>query len=136
MSVSTVDDIGNSLTEYWVDIKQNGISVASGFSTAEFTLAPGNYEVAVGDYGGQFFNHWNDGTTTRQISITITSTNTVSLTAIYSTIPYGTILGPSIEVDSSYSGGAALSGIYVQLLQNGVVIDEGFTPVAFSVTEG
>lgn len=136
LSVSTEDDVGNPLTAYWVDIKQNGISVASGFSAAEFTLAPGNYLVAVGDYGGQFFNHWNDGTTTRTISIAITSASTVSLTAVYSTSPQGTIVGPSIEVDSAYSDGSALSGMYVQLSQGGVLVDQGFTPTAFPVTEG
>ena len=136
LSVSTEDDVGNPLTDYWVVVKQNGVIVNSGFSTAEFTLSPGDYQVAVGDYGGLFFNQWSGGPSTREVSITITSTNTISLSAIYSTIPYGTVLGPSIEVDSSYSSGAALSGIYVQLLENGVVIEEGFTPVAFPVTEG
>jgi len=136
LSVSTQDDGGNALTGYWVVVSQNGVTVNSGFSTAEFTLAPGDYQVATGEFGGLFFNQWSDGTITREITITITTTNTVSLTAIYSTIPQGTILGPSIEVDSSYSGGAELSGIYVELLQNGAVIDQGFTPVAFAVTEG
>ena len=136
LSVSIVDNLKNPLIGYWVEVTQNGVLVVSGFSTAEFTLAPGDYNVAVGDYGGQFFNQWSDGTTTREISITITSTNTVSLTANYSTSPPGPIGGPSIEVDSVYFDGSALSGMFVQLSQGGVVVDQGFTPAVFSVTEG
>ena len=114
----------------------SGSTLQTGFSPVQFTLAPGNYLVGVGDYGGEFFSHWNDSTTNRLHPVTIASSGSVALTAVYSTTQGGGINGPAITVNSIYANGSAVSGLYVTLSQNGTTTASGFTPAAFSVTSG
>src|SRR2546422_3788055 len=85
LNVITKDDKGNTLTGYWVEVRQGGTTVKTGFSPVSFTLAAGSYGVGVGDYGGYFFKQWSDGTTARFHPIAITATGVGSLTAIYLT---------------------------------------------------
>src|SRR5438132_173601 len=100
LNVITKDDKGNTITGYWVEVRQGGTTVKTGFSPVSFTLAAGSYEVAVGDYGGYFFKQWSDGTTARFHPITITSTGAVSLTALYTTSPSAT---PNFSISASPS---------------------------------
>src|SRR5579885_347809 len=132
--VSTTDTSGNPLPGYYTTVSQGGTVIQYGFSPTSFSLPPGTYDVAVSDYGSYFFSHWSDGVTSRSHSVTIASTGTVTLTAIYST---STPVSTGITVNSQYSDGSALSGMYVVLQQNGAVVDYGFTPKTFgSVTAG
>jgi hypothetical protein len=59
----------------------------SGFSPATFALLPGKYDVAPSDFGGYFFNRWNDSVKSRVHTVTIIATGNVSLTALYFTSP-------------------------------------------------
>src|SRR3989442_15560686 len=61
LNVITKDDKGNTLTGYWVEVRQGGATVKTGYSPVSFTLSAGSYEVGVGDYGGPFFKHSRDG---------------------------------------------------------------------------
>ena len=79
---------GQALTGYWVSITNSlGNTVATGYTTAHFALPPGRYAVSVGDFGGEYFSHWSDGTTSRSHSVRITSSGHLSLTAIYCSSP-------------------------------------------------
>lgn len=134
LTVATQTNSGSTLTGYWIEVTDtSGNVVQTGFSTATFTLSAGNYVVYVGDYGGQYFNHWSDGVSTRGHPVTIGSTP-ISLTAIY--CGAGGCGGASFLVTSQYSGGAGLTGMYTTLSQGTTVIATGFTPASFQVTSG
>src|SRR5579885_1173060 len=150
--VNSVDSSGNPLTGYWTVVSQSGTTVKTGFTPLSATLAAGTYDVTVGDYGGYYFNHWSDGTTTRDHSVTIGTTGTTILTAVYSTTQSTSTSGSgtgtgtngggtttsssTITVSSQYSDGSALSGMYIVLSQNGATVNTGFTPTSFTVTSG
>src|SRR5581483_5681520 len=138
LTVSSKDQNNNPLTGYWIEVRQSGSVVKTGFSPASFTLSAGSYTVSVGDYGGYFFSKWSDGTTTREHAVTIGTSGTVSLTAIYATQtpPPPPPSGSGITVSSAYVDGSSLVGMYVALQQNGATIDTGFTPKTFTVTAG
>ncbi len=135
--VTTQSQNGSTITGYWVVVETtSGSTVQTGFSPAQFALAPGNYLVGVGDYGGEFFSHWSDGTTNRLHPISIASSGSVTMTAIYSTTQGGGTNGSAITVNSVYANGSSVSGLYVTLSQNGATTASGFTPATFSVTSG
>jgi hypothetical protein len=139
LSVSTQTQDGSALTGYYIQIvNSSGQAVQTGFSPGVFVLAAGSYTVSVGDFSGQYFSHWSDGTTTRAHPITITSSAPVSLTAIYCSIQggCGSSSGPEIAVGSRYSNGSSLVGMFTELQQNGNIVSTGYTPVSFPVNNG
>lgn len=136
LSISTQTEGGSALTGYYIQVS-NGLGqvVQTGFSPDVFALAAGSYTVSVGDYGGQYFSHWSDGTTSRTDTITISSSS-VSLIAYYTTTPGGVGSGASFLVESQYYNGAALSGMYAVVAHSGTTVGTGFTPAGFSATSG
>ena len=136
--INTQTQNGSTITGYWVEVTTpSGTVVQTGYSTAQFSLASGNYLVAVGDYGGYNFTSWSDGSVARFHPVIVNSSGAVSLTAIYAA-PGGGGGGGSatITVNSQYINGNVLNGMYTILQQNGQTIATGFTPVTFSVTSG
>src|SRR5579863_1381096 len=119
LTVTSQTSAGVTLTGYWIDVTTStGSSVQSGFTPGSFTLSPGSYLVSVGDYGGEYFSSWADGTATRTHPVTITSTSSVTLTAIYCQTQGGCgggTSGSSIQVSSQYANGASLTGMYAVL---------------------
>jgi hypothetical protein len=140
LTVTSQISAGVTLTGYWIDVTtSSGSAVQSGFTPGSFTLAPGSYLISVGDYGGEYFSSWSDGTTTRAHPVTVTSTSNVTLTAIYCQTQGGCSSGPSgssIQVSSQYASGAGLTGMYAVLQQDGSTVGTGFTPVTFATTSG
>ena len=140
LTLTSQTSAGASLTGYWIDVTtSSGSTVQTGFTPASFTLAPGSYLVSVGDYGGEYFSSWSDGTATRAHPVTITSTSSVALTAIYCQTQGGCgsgSSGSSIQVSSQYANGASLTGMYAVLQQGGSTVSTGFTPVTFATTSG
>jgi hypothetical protein len=135
LTVTSQTNTGAALTGYWVEVTNStGGVVQTGFTPASFTLAAGTYDVSVGDYSGEFFSHYSDGTTTRVHPVTLTATGNVALTAIY--CPLAGCGGSSILVSSEYSTGAALTGMYVVLASGGATVATGFTPASFPTTSG
>jgi hypothetical protein len=135
LTVSTQTNTGTALTGYWVEVTTtSGTVVQSGYSPVQFSLAAGSYDVIVGDYGGEYFSHWADATQTRSHAITVGSTGSTSLTAIY--CPQSGCGGSSILVNSQYSPSGTLSGMYVVLASGGQTVATGFTPAVFSTNSG
>jgi hypothetical protein len=100
ISVNTVSstgaNIGGFYTTFWSNASilpgcSSPCSSKQGFlyscfSPCSFFVPNGaTYYVAVADYGGQSFNRWSDGTTSRYLTVTLANVSaTVSTTAIYS----------------------------------------------------
>jgi hypothetical protein len=114
LSIFTTNVIGNPLPGYYTTVSEDGLVLQRGYSPASFTLSPGQYQVAVSDYGGYFFDRWNDSVTSRVQTVTITTTNTISLTALYFTSPS---TAPNFAMASSpatitlAAGATAVSGL-------------------------
>jgi hypothetical protein len=140
LTVTSQTSAGVTLTGYWIDVTtSSGSAVQTGFTPGSFALAPGTYLVSVGDYGGEYFSSWSDGTVTRTHSVTITSTSSVTLTAIYCQNAGGCgndSPGSSIQVSSQYANGTGLTGMYAVLQQGSSTVSTGFTPVTFATTSG
>jgi nicotinamidase-related amidase len=84
LTVDTESANGQPITGYYTLLYQGGNSVATGYSSARFSLANGQpYTLQVEGYGPCNFDHWADtGSTSASRNVSITS-NT-ELTAIYS----------------------------------------------------
>jgi len=138
LTVGTVTQTGDTLTGLKIYVTTtSGSVVSSGFSPVSFSLAPGDYLIRTSNYGGERFSHWSDGTTNATHPVIITSSTNVSLTAVYCStlcqLPTKRSAPLTIFVNSSYSSGRSLSGMFVSLQEGNKTIDSGFTPVNFTL---
>jgi hypothetical protein len=139
LEVTSQTNTGATLTGYWIEVTTtSGSVVQTGYTPGQFALAAGSYDVSVGDYGGEYFGNWSDGTTARTHPVTVGSTGVVSLTAVYCSTGGGCggSTGSSIYVSSQYSDGTALTGMYTVLQQGGQTVSTGFTPATFATSSG
>ena len=119
LSVGTQDTSGATLTGYNTVLSQNGVTVASGFTPATFTLNNGqSYSLLVNGFGSCSFDHWLDNGSTgnpRAVSVTsdtqltavmncVTSTTTTSSTTTTTTSTTTTTTTPSPAVPSRPTG--------------------------------
>ena len=82
LKVKTVDLSGNVITGLWTTLASGGTTIQSGYTTMTFTVTPGNqYTVTVSNYQNYVFNHWSDGSTNP--NKTITPTQAATLVAYY-----------------------------------------------------
>jgi hypothetical protein len=141
LTVSTQTNTGSALTGYWAEVTTaSGALVQSGFSMAQFTLAPGSYDVSVGDYGGESFSHWADGTQARSTHHRPVHGHHKSGRDL---LPnrWMLVLGRREQLDSwrldngdrqrPPNGSATIQGMYVDLRLDKNHIESGF-PVTFS----
>ncbi len=137
ITVTSVYSDGKSLTGMYIVLKQNGNTIATGFTPITFTVSFGqSYMITAADYINAYFNHWGDGTQSRSIYMTVLNPSN-SLQAIYTTTPQpapsGTPGGPnSVTVNSSYLTAATLNGMYAELRLDGNTLAGGFTPMTFT----
>src|SRR5207245_5795251 len=80
---------GATLTGYNTVLSQNGVTVASGFTPATFTLNNGqSYSLVVNGFGSCSFDHWLDNGSTgnpRAVSVTSDTTLTAVMNCVTST---------------------------------------------------
>jgi len=83
LTVNMQSDHGTTLTGYFIQLKQNGITVESGSSLQTFTLISNQqYTIKVNDYGNYAFDHWLDtGSTSSDRNISVSSDT--SIVAVY-----------------------------------------------------
>lgn len=99
INVDTVALDGSPLEGLWITLYQGESLIASGYSPASFSVAPGNqYNVTAANFGDEVFDHWGGGQTAP--SILVTPATGSSLTAFYE--------APS-EVASSSSSSSSTS---------------------------
>ena len=82
LTVLTEAADGGALSSYWVQLYMDGVTAATGYTPANFTLVSGQtYAVEADGYGGCSFDHWQDtaGTNNRR---DIALSSDTSLTAV------------------------------------------------------
>ena len=131
LSVSTVDSAGNALPGYYTSL-QAGSASQTGFSPVSFSVAQGNtYTVSVGDFGTYAFDHWQDGSTVRAKTLTVSSQ--VSLVAYMKNITPKQV---PITVTSDSLSGSPVSGLWTTISSGGTVLKTGFTPLTYTANAG
>lgn len=133
--VTSVDQNNNVITGYYTELDQNGVKIGSGFTPYTFNnvIVGQQYMVFVDDYGNCVFNHWDDGSTSRQRTFTMPVSNTV-FTAHYNCGGGGS---GSLTVDSVDQNNNPITGYYVGLYDsNHNLITSSYTPHTFSDTVG
>jgi hypothetical protein len=129
LTVKTVNAAGSPMNGYYTTLSQNGALVKLAFSPASFTLNNGQtYQVSVADYGSYVFDHWNDGSTTRQKSVTLKESTT--LTAYYKTLSTKVTL----TIKSAGLGSSPITGLWTVISGAGSMT--GFTPLSYTANSG
>ena len=137
LTVRTIDTNGNSLPGLYTVLFQKGQVVTNGFSPITFILNSGEtYVVQVQNYGAYVFDHWND-TGSRNQTRTISIFSDTVLTAVYRSI--NAFPPPSksqVKVTTELVNGTEVDGLYTAIFQNGIVLQDGFSPYSFVVNSG
>jgi hypothetical protein len=116
----------------WIAIQSNGSTVKTGFTPLSFVGTTGaSYSVVANDYSGGniYFDHWDNGGTSRTRTLTLNSDITV--TAHYKT--------PSIYnlvVNSADTSGDPITGYYTTIRSGSTTVKTGFTPLAHTAGQG
>ena len=127
LTVKTVDPLGSAINGYYTTLWQNGALVGSAYSPTSFTLKTGQtYQLSVADYGSYVFDHWNDGSTIRQKTVTLRESTTV--TAYYKTTKV-TLTIKSVGLDSS-----PITGLWTVISGAGSMT--GYTPLSYTANSG
>jgi hypothetical protein len=142
LTVNTVNAAGSQINGYWTVLSQNGAVVKTAFSPASFTLNSGQtYQVAVSDYGQYFFEHWSDGSTSRQK--TVTGGQATTLTAYYRTsapapapVPEPEPEEATLTVKSVDLDGKAINGLWTVVKKDGATLKTGYTPLTYTAEAG
>ncbi|OLC25726.1 MAG: hypothetical protein AUH71_00590 [Thaumarchaeota archaeon 13_1_40CM_4_48_7] len=128
LTVKTVNAANSAINGYYTTLWQNGALVKSAYSPTSFTLKNGQtYQLSVADYGGYVFDHWNDGSTIRQKTVTLKESTT--LTAHYKTTPTKVTL--TIE---SVGLSSPITGLWTVI--SGAGSTTGYTPLSYSANSG
>ena len=95
LTVNTELNGGGTATGFYVVLSQNNVTVATGYSPAQFTVNDGQtYVVGVDDYSPYYFQYWQDTGSVNSNSTLATSSN-LSLTAVMCDGPPGTCTDPT-----------------------------------------
>jgi hypothetical protein len=132
LTVKTVNAAGSSISGYYTTLWQNGVIIKTAFSPASFTLNSGQtYQIAVADYGDYVFDHWNDGSTSRQK--TINGGQITTLTAYYKNIAprEATLTVKSVDLN-----GKAITGLWTVVKKDGTTVKAGYTPLTYTALVG
>lgn len=155
ITVKSDDLAGNSITGIWDELHSStGSTISTGYTTNTYSITTGKqYTVYVSNWQNTVFDHWDDGSTNPYR--TITPTQSVTLTAYYSTGSTATTPQPptglsAVAVSSSQinlswnaptnNGGSAITGYKIERSTNGgstwstLVANTASTSTAFSDT--
>ena len=133
VTISSVDQNGNAIFGYYTVLSDSGGNVlGTGFTSKTFATTAGQtYSLQAEGYGNCTFSRWSDGVTSDPRTFTATSGG-LAFTAQYDCNGTATSI---IEV-STIDGGGAISGYYVTLSQDGVQLQNCFSPCSFIVDDG
>ena len=112
----------------WATIHQNGATVQSGYTPLFFAATIGSTYTVTGynfAVGGIFFDHWEDGSTARTTTVTVTGNTWVN--SFHKTDPDT----PSLTVNAYTQSGSALR-MYATVQSGGTILQSGYTP--FTIT--
>lgn len=155
ITIKSDDLAGNSITGIWDELHSStGSTISTGYTTNTYSITTGKqYTVYVSNWQNTVFDHWDDGSTNPYR--TITPTQSVTLTAYYSTGSTATTPQPptglsAVAVSSSQinlswnaptnNGGSAITGYKIERSTNGgstwstLVANTASTSTAFSDT--
>src|SRR5207249_734450 len=93
LTVNSVDLSGNSIAGLWTTLESGSTVLTTGYTPITYTVNTGSqYNVTLANYNNYVFDHWEDGTTNS--NRTITPTQSATLTAYYNTVSTATAPQP------------------------------------------
>ena len=143
LTVRSADLEGNELGGRYATIESpRGTIVHEGFTPFDFTGYENiQYTVVIRDHSGSTFDHWDDGSTTRVR--TLTMSNATEITAFYRTVAAAPeepeeppeVFGLIINAADDEGNPLAVHAV-VENAEDGEVMQEGGTPLNYTSTAG
>ena len=130
LTINSASTSGGSIVGMFTTIASGSSTVSTGFTPVRYSAnVGGTYAITPQDYGTYIFDHWENGSTARTRTVTVSGD--VSITAYYRTTS-----SVSLMVDSAVSNGGSLSGMFVTIFRGTTAVATGFTPLTYTATAG
>lgn len=130
LTVHSADMSGNAFEGMWVELWKDGEIIQEWFTPFSASIQTGDqYEIFMDNWQEITFDHWEDDTAANPRPITISENTTI--TAFFQTpapTSSSTITVQSVDMD-----GNEFPGQWVELWQDGVIIEEDFTPFSADI---
>lgn len=131
LTARSADLSGNSLAGLYVNLAKGGAAVAAGYTPFTFSLKSGTaYTVTVSDYQDKVFDHWEDGSTSRTRTVTLTADATI--TAHYRSSPPQS---PTLMINAVGPDGSARH-MWTTVRSGSTTVQSGYTPLNYSGSAG
>ncbi len=140
LNIQSVNLTGAPITGLATTIQSGSSTVYSGYTPETYSGTSGTtYQVTVADSGTYTFNHWDDGSTNRVRTLTLTQATT--LTAYYSVAssqppPPPTPNTIPLTIRSADLTGAPIIGLWTAIQSNGQTVGKGYTTLTYNATIG
>jgi hypothetical protein len=135
LSVSSADMTGSTITGHQATVEKDGTQVHSGPTPQAFTGEAGSYVVSVQDSASMLFDHWEDSSTARSRTVSLSQDTTI--TAYFkSTPPPPPVTNPVLTVKSADMQNNAITGLYTTVRAGSTTVKTGFTSLTYTGTSG
>lgn len=134
LNVNTVSMLDGSASPKWVIIGSGSRTVQAGYTPLAFTGNSGTtYAITVSDNQDSIFDHWENGSTSRSRTISLTSAG--NITAYYISLASTQV---ALNVNAANLTGYDIAEIYttIKTSNNGTVLIAKNTPLTFAPTSG
>jgi hypothetical protein len=122
---------GNAVSGLYVNLAKEGATVAAGYTPFAFTVkSNAAYTVTVSDYQDKVFDHWDNGSTNRSRTVSLSADTTI--TAYYRT---GSPQGLSLTVNAAGPDGS-VRHMWTVIQYGSTGVQAGYTPLSYSGTAG
>lgn len=130
LTVKGADTSGNPLSGLYVNLAKGNATVATGYTPFAFSVESGTtYTVAVSDYQGKVFDHWDNGSANRTRTVTLSADTT--LTAYYKTsVPSSTLTVNAVGPDGS------AQHMWTVIQSGDSIVQSGYTPLNYQGNSG
>jgi len=131
LTVRSVDLSGSTITGLYTTIRSSsGTTLRTGYTPLTYTGTSGaTYSVTISDYDDSIFDHWNNGSTARTRTITLSQATTI--TAYFETSTTA-VANPVLTVRSVDLSGNTITGMYTTIKSSsGSTLKTGFTPTTY-----
>ena len=131
LSIKSLDMSGNAISGLYVNLAKDSTTEATGYMPFTFAIKSGAaYTVTVSDYQDKVFDHWENGSTIRTRTVTLTSDTTI--TAYYKT---SSTQNPTLTVNAVGPDGS-VRHMWTNIQYGSSSVQAGYTPLNYYGNSG
>jgi hypothetical protein len=136
LSISSTDMAGGAITGHQATVEKDGTQVHSGPTPQAFAGEEGSYVVSVQDSASMVFDRWEDGSSSRSRTVSLSQDATVTALFKSTPPPPPPVTNPVLTVRSADTQDNPMTGMYTTVRAGSTTVKTGFTSLTYTGTSG